>query len=153
MSRRPIVAVSLLTVLAVSAVPASAATHKRPKPIKGSYTLSLPPDPSGEAVGALKDGCAGLLPTSKDNHPFTVPAAGTLHVVLDSTAVTHNSTQDADWDLYVLDPDGTIEDSSHSPTPHEETTDKFKRRTSLAFEVCNLLGAPSAKVTYTFTYA
>ncbi|MFN2539336.1 MAG: hypothetical protein ABR549_14475 [Mycobacteriales bacterium] len=153
MSRRPVVVVALLAVVAAGAVPAHAAKAKKPKPIKGSYTLNLPPDPSGEALGALKDGCAGINPASQNKHPFTVPAAGTLRVVLDSTDVTHNSTVNADWDLYILDADGVIEDSSHSPTPHEETTDKFKRKAPLTFWVCNLLGAPTAKVTYTFTYA
>ena len=153
MSRRPAVALAVLTAAAVSVVPAHAATKPKPKPIKASYTLTLLPDPTPNATNSIgKEGC-GVIPQSQNKHPFTVPAAGTLKVVLDSPNPTGNSTASTDWDLYVLDADGAIMDSSHGGTSHEETTDKLKKKQGVTLWVCNLAGEPSGTVTYTFTYA
>jgi hypothetical protein len=153
-SRRPAVALALVTAAAVSAVPAHAATKPKPKPIKGSYTLTLLPDPSPNATNTLKKPGCGVLPQGQDKHPFTVPAAGKLHVVLDSpNPVPNNPAGGTDWDLYVVDADGIILDSSHGGTSHEETTDPFKKRTPVTFWVCNLSGEPNGTVSYTFTYA
>ena len=153
MSRRPAVALALIAAAAISTVPAHAAA-KKPKPVKGSYTLSLLPDPTPNAFNlAGKDGC-GVLPQGQDKHPFTVPGKGTLTVVLDSAnPVPDNPAGGTDWDLYVLDSDGTILDSSTGGTPHETTTDKFKKKQGVTFWVCNLAGEPSGTVSYTFTYA
>ena len=153
MSRRPVVALALLVAAAASTVPAHAAA-KKPKPIKGSYTVTLLPDPTPNATNLVgKDGC-GVLASGQDKHPFTVPAKGTLNVVLDSVnPVPDNPAGGTDWDLYVLDSDGAIMDSSTGGTAHETTTDKFKKKSSVTFWVCNLAGAPSGTVSYTFTYA
>ncbi|MDX6217669.1 MAG: hypothetical protein QOG99_3253 [Frankiales bacterium] len=152
MSRRPVVALALITAAAVSVVPAQAAT-KRPKPIKGSYTLTLLPDPTPNVTNTIgKSGC-GVIPQSQNKHPFTVPAAGTLHVVLDSPNPTGNATVSTDWDLYVLDAEGAILDSSNGGTSHEETSDKLKKKQAVTFWVCNLAGEPNGTVSYTFTYA
>ena len=95
-------------------------------------------------------GCTKLDALATDQHPFTVPAAGRLHVVLDSPDPT--GTGSTDWDLYVEGADGSELDSSHGGTSHEETTTPFKNKTALSFVVCNLAGAPNGTVSYTFTY-
>ena len=150
MRRRPVLAVALVAAAAVSIAPAHAAT-KKPKPVKGSYTLNLMPDPTVEATEQVKDGCGLLLPSGQDKHPFTVPGKGSLHVVLDSANPVPSDLAGADWDLYVLDADGSILDSSTGATAHEETTDTFKSKQAVTFWACNLLGEPNATVTYTFT--
>jgi len=140
----------LIAVAALGIAPAHAAV-KKPKPITKSYQLTLPPDPTPNATNtAGMPGCTGISPASADKHAFTVPAKGTLKVVLDSPDPT--STGNTDWDLYVLDSDGSILDSSHGGSSHEETFDKFKKKNPVTFWVCNLLGQPDATVTYTFTY-
>ena len=156
MSSRPLVAVALLAAAAVTTVPAHAATKPKPKPIKGSYTVTLVPDPTPNATNTIgKDGCTGVSPKGVDNHAFKVPAAGKLNVVLDSPDPTGapGGLAGTDWDLYLLDSDGIIVDSSHGGTSHEETVDKFKKAQKLTIQVCNLAGQPDATVTYTFTYA
>ena len=95
----------------------------------------------------LKKECTGVNPASHPEHPFSVPGPGTLHVVLDSKNVASKT----DWDLWIMAPDGTAIDGSHGPTSHEETTDTFKKAQSVVFKACNIAGAPSATVTWTFT--
>jgi hypothetical protein len=153
MKARLTTCVSVLAVAALTLAPAHAAPKKKPKPIDKTYTLNLPPDPTGETGGlpTFPDGCSGVNPASQDKRPFTVPAKGSLKVVLDSPDPTgHGLT---DWDLYLLDRDGSVLDSSHGGTSHEETLDKFKRKNPVTIEVCNLAGQPSATVHYVFTYA
>jgi len=154
MRRSLTTAVAVLTVATLAAVPSQAAVKKKPKPIKGSYTLQLPPDPTPNvfinAPGA-PDGCLGVLPVSIDNHPFTVPAAGTLKVVLDSVSPIPDNPAGPDWDLWLYDSSGFLA-GSHSATDHEEVVLKFKKKTPVTFQVCNLTGTPDATVSYTFTY-
>lgn len=152
MSRRPLVAVALVTMAAMSTVPAYAAKAK-PKPVHVTYAVTLLPDPSPNATNTVgKEGC-GVVPQAQDKHTVKIPAAGKLQVVLDSPNPTGNSTASTDWDLYLLDSDGLIIDSSHGGTAHEETVDKFKKKDAVTVWVCNLAGEPSGTVTYTFTYA
>jgi hypothetical protein len=152
MNRRLVTCASLAAVAALGIAPAHAATTKpKPKPINKTYALTLPPDPTPNATNtAGMPGCTGLNPASTDKHPFTVPAKGTLKVVLDSPDPTGHGV--TDWDLYVLDSDGSILDSSHGGTSHEETFDKFKKKNPVTFWVCNLAGEPDATVHFTFTY-
>jgi hypothetical protein len=153
-----LVAVVATTTLAVA--PAHAATKKKPKPkpIRGSYSVTLLPDPTADAFSSSGQknpaGDCGLLPNASDKHPFKVPAAGTLHVVLNAANPLPTTTAvGPDWDLHILDADGSELDASTSSTSHEETTDKFKRPQPLTIEVCNITGQPNATVTYVFTYA
>jgi hypothetical protein len=148
-NRRPLAAVAALAALAVAVVPAQAAT-KKPKPIKGSYELTLPPDPTGQTAAVLGEGCTGVVPPSQDKHPFTVPARGRFDIVLDSPDPTGAGV--TDWDLYLLDADGAIVSSSTSEFSHEQLSLKLKKKQGLTIWVCNLLGQPSGTVRYTFTY-
>ena len=148
MSRRLALTALPVVAVALAVLPAHAAA---PKQIKGSYDVNLPPNPTLEATGQVGDGCdSSPLPTGTDDHAFKVPAAGVLDVHLDSEDPT--GTNNTDWDLYVLDSDREIIDSSHGGTSHEETISKFKKAQPVTIQVCNLAGSPQAKVSYTFTY-
>ncbi len=136
---------ALCGVVAVGAAPAHAAP--KPKPSKGSYTVTAPPDPTMEGTGAAGKQCFNVDPASRNDHPLGVPGKGTLHVVLDGQDIQGKT----DWDLYLIDADGTTLDASHGPTAHEETTDVFKAKRTVTIRACNLLGTPTATVTWTFT--
>lgn len=154
MNRRLASTVAVLAAGVLCTVPAhAAAPKKKPAPINKTYSLNLPPDPTGETTGlpTVKDGCSGVNPASQDKRVWTVPGKGTLHVVLDSPDPTGHGV--TDWDLWVLDSDGSTLDKSVGSTSHEETTDTFKKGQKVTFWVCNLLGQPSATVHYVFTYA
>ena len=154
MSRRPAVALALLTVAAVSVAPAHAAKPK-PKPIKGSYTVTLNPDPVQDVTGQVgtPTGCDKTIPGSFDDHKFMVPGAGKLTVSLNAPSSMPTTPVGPDWDLWIFDSSGELVDASHGATAHEETTDKLKKATALVFEVCNLTGDTKGTVTYTFTPA
>jgi hypothetical protein len=153
MNRRTTISIAVLTVAALGAVPSQAAPKKKPAPIKGSYSVTLLPDPSKEATSlAGKDGCSGLSPAAIDHKPFTVPAAGTLTVTLDGLDPAGGAAPAGmDYDLYVTDAEGIL-DASDGATGHEQTTTVFKKKTAVSIDVCNLDGPPSAEVAYTFTY-
>jgi hypothetical protein len=141
MSRRIALIVTTLAVAGLAAAPA----HAGGKVIKGSYTVTLTPDPTLEAGAA----CEAVLPTAVDNHPFTVPGPGTLAVVLDSPDPT--GTGNTDWDLELLDADGAVNTGAEGGTSHEEASAKYKKAQQVTIQVCNLAGAPSGTVTYVFT--
>ncbi len=155
MNRR-LTAALALTAAAVTAgaLPSEAATKAKPKPITGSYTLTLVPDPSPNSSAATgTSGCTGVIPQSTDKHPFAVPGAGTLQVVLDGDDPAKGATPaGVDWDLYINDASGEVA-SSHGGTAHEEVSFKLKKKTGLTFIVCNLGGPPNGKVSFSFTYA
>jgi len=155
MNRRLLVTLAVATASASAlSLPSQAAVKAKPKPkpIKGSYTVTLLPDPSKEATTeAGMDGCSGLSPAAVDRHAFTAPAAGTLTVHLSSPNPAGSTPAGFDWDLYTYDASGLLS-SSDGATGTEETVDGFKKKTPVTIEVCNLDGEPSATVTYTFTY-
>jgi hypothetical protein len=141
MNRRLALLVTTLAAAGLAAAPA----HAGGKPIKGSYDVTLLPDPSLQ----VSEVCEALNPSSVDNHELKVPGAGTLAVILDSPDPT--GTGNTDWDLYVLDADGAVNTSSDGGTSHEEATTKFKRAATVTIQVCNLNGAPNGTVSYVFT--
>lgn len=146
--RRPLAAgLALLTAAGVVAALPTEAAPRKPKPIKGGYDVTLPPDPTAN-VGT--DGCAGVVPVSQDQHPFTVPAKGMLRVKLVSDDPTG---QAFDWDLAVLDAGGATIGLSAGATATEEVLLRFKRKEQVLFQACNLAGLPQAHVSYTFTYS
>jgi hypothetical protein len=155
--RRPVTAaIALVTCAAFVAMPAEAAKKKaKPKPIKGSYTLNLNPDPTGEGGSLVGPGCSGLIAQSQDKRPFKIPAKGTFVVTLTSPDPILDATGQAvaDWDLYLLDGEGYEVGASHTATANEEITVKFTKAQRATIWACNLIGQPEAKVTYTFTYA
>jgi hypothetical protein len=142
MNRRLTLLVATLAAAGLAAAPAHASGAKV---IKGSYDVTLTPDPSLEASTA----CEALVPSAVDNHPLTVPRAGILSVVLDSPDPT--GTGNTDWDLEILDADGAVNSSSEGGSSHEEATAKYKKGQQITNQVCNLAGAPNGTVSYTFT--
>ena len=152
MSRRLAVALTVSVAVSGLAAPALAAKAK-PKPIKGSYTVTLAPDPSKEGTStAGMDGCSGLSPAAKNRHTLAIPAAGTLSVILQGDDPAKGSAPAGfDWDLYTYDAGGIL-GGSDGPTAHEETVDFFKKKGSAIIEVCNLDGLPTGTISWTFTY-
>jgi streptogramin lyase len=153
--RRQIAALTVVTlaVAAVSATGASAKAAKKPaklKTMKGSYSVTLVPDPTAEVQGELGKNCGTVDPQSSNVHPLTLPGSGTLHVVLDSPDPT--KTGNTDWDLVILDSSGSEWDSSTGGTSHEETVDPGMKKGKISIVVCNLAGAPNGNVSYTYTY-
>lgn len=152
MNSRLTCAAALLAVASLSAVPAHAGTKPKP-PIHKTYSVTLMPDPTADALDQVPgaQGCSGASPQGVNKHVISVPAKGRLEVVLDSPDPTGHGV--TDWDLYVLDTDGSVYNGSHGGTSHESTSDKFKKAQKVTIEVCNLAGQPNATVSWTFTYA
>ena len=138
------------SVIAASA--AGAATHKpKPKPLKvmkGAYTATAAPDPTMEATGLAGMECANIDPASVDNHPLSLPGTGMLKIVLDSPELPGNKL---DWDLHLLDANGKISSSSNGATSHEEI-DQPNIKGKVTIRACNLMGEPTANISYLFTY-
>jgi hypothetical protein len=140
MTRRLALLVTTLAVAGLAAAPAHAGGA-----VKGSYDVTLTPDPTLEASSA----CQATLPSAVDNHVFTVPGPGTLAVVLDSPDPT--GTGNTDWDLELLDADGSVNTGSEGGSSHEEAAAKYKKGQQVTIQVCNLAGAPNGTVSYVFT--
>jgi hypothetical protein len=144
--RRTLSVALALGLAAGAATPSLAATKKKPKPIKGSYTAQAMPDPTNNNV---RDICDGALNSggnvSRFDKAFTVPAAGTLTVAMANTL---------DWGLVVLDPDGYSEGESDGSTPTdvESVSIPFKKKQKVTIRTCNFAGEPEVNVSYTFTY-
>ena len=133
---------SLVAVAAAGTLtPALAAPAK--KPITKTYTATAPtPDPTPIAG----DICDPLLPGSKHEEKFTVPAAGTLKVTM---------VQELDWALAMLDASGKrlAESDGGTPTDKEAMQVKFKKKTDVVIRSCNFAGTPTYEITYVFTFA
>ena len=152
MNARLSAVVALLAASSIAVVPAHAATKK--KVIKGTYKVSVSPNPTVEVTGFANEGCDQTVPGGADNHSFTVPAKGTLKVVLQGEDPTKGAAPvGPDWDLFILDPDSSIRTEGGSAGAHEEITDSYKKKQKITIQSCNLLGTPNATVSWTFTYA
>lgn len=138
MSRRLLLSVVTAAVGLGLAVPAGAS----PKPVTGSYDVTLLPDPTLN----LASGCEALNPAAVDDHPFVVPGPGVLDVKL----AAEELGGEADWDMYLVSGDEILF-SSEGATTAEQITAKFKAKTSLSIQVCNLVGAPDGTVSFSFT--
>jgi hypothetical protein len=142
MNRRILLTAATLAGLTLTVAPAHAGGGKV---LKGSYDLTLLPDPTLNVA----DGCNVANPAAADNHPLTVPSAGLLSVVLDSPDPT--GTGNTDWDLFILDADGSVNTGSAGGSSHEEASVKYKKGQQLTISVCNVAGAPQGTVSWTFT--
>jgi len=135
----------------IVATSAGAATHKakpKYKVLKGGYTATAVPDPTMEATGLAGMECANIDPASVDNHPLSLPGKGMLKIVLDSPDPAKNKM---DWDLHLIDASGEIIASSNGGTAHEEI-DMPNMKGKVTIRACNLLGEPTANISYVFTY-
>jgi len=144
-------AVACTTAAAVATAGAAAAqpsgTHAKAKVMKGSYDVTLAPDPTMEATGAAGMECKNIDPASADNHALALPAKGMLKVDL----VSDDPTGRTDWDLWLLDSHGNILTGSHGATATEEINIRAGKG-KVTIRSCNLAGQPSATVSYVFTY-
>jgi hypothetical protein len=138
MTRRLALLVATLAVAGLAAAPAHAGGK-----VTGSYAVTLLPDPTLQVAEA----CTGVNPAATDNHPLTLPGPGILSVVLDAP----DPAGAGDWDLYILDADGSVASGSDGDSSHEETSAKYKKGQQVVIQVCNLAGAPDGNVSYVFT--
>ncbi len=154
MNRRLTVSIAVLACAAVTAGPSSAAPKKKP-PIKGSYKVTAVPDPTANVFTAAGQGgqCGATVDRTQNYHPFTIPAAGRLTLVLDAKDPRPGTPYVFDWDLFLNGSDGSSLAEATSSEAHEEISHKFKKGQKVVFLTCNLNGDPEATVSYTFTYA
>lgn len=155
MIARRAVSLAVLAALAVSASPSHAATKKKkPAPIKGSYAVTLVPDPSANVLStAGQPGQCGVNTAAQDRHAFTVPAAGYLAVTLDAQDPKPGTPYVFDWDVFLLDAAGDSLADGNTSEAHEEIGAKFKKGQKVTILSCNLNGVPNAGVSYVFTFA
>ena len=146
---------SIVTALAVVAVgtiavaPADAAP--KPKPFKGSKSVT---DNTADPTGTGADGtdCASMLP--EEGTPLEdpasasvkVPGPGKLKVTLASTG---------DWALEIQDTKGFVIGSSDGPAPQDQEAATVKTKKAGTYKVwaCNLGGAPTATLSWSWTPA
>jgi hypothetical protein len=148
--RRPAVttiAVVIAGATLTSAISASAATKPKKHTLKGSYDVTLLPDPTVEATDETGTACANINPDSVDLHSLTLPAKGLLNVTLNSTDPTGTAL---DWDLYLLDAKGNEIGQSTGASSQEQIITPAKGQVTI--KACNLMGAPSATIAYVYTY-
>jgi hypothetical protein len=144
---------SLLLVSAAALVAAGAAmpaTAAPKPPITKTYTATAAaPDPSNYAPSATYSVCGMTVPGSYYTETFKAPAAGKLKVEMTDFV--------GDWDLLLVDGKGAELGNSGGQQPAdpavESATVKIKKAGSYNIISCNWAGGPTAKVTYTFTYA
>ena len=146
-ARHIVTAFAAVAVATVAIAPASAA---KPKPFKGSKEVT---DVTADPTGSATDGtdCTSLVPSAVgpwQDAPtdVKVPAIGKLKVEVENTG---------DWALEVRDPKGTIVGSSDGSDPAalEMTTVKTKKVGTYKIWACNLGGAPTATLKWSWTPA
>ena len=147
--RRRIVlcATAAVAAMAVAGASTALAAPAKLKVKKGSYTVTAVPDPTMEATGLAGMQCFDIDPASVNNHLMKLPGKGTLNIVLDSPDPVHKM----DWDLHLLDAHGNFIASSDGPTAHEEI-DATGVKGTVTIRSCNLMGEPTANVSWVFTY-
>lgn len=140
-TRTALAAAVALVAAAGSLSPALAGTTA--KPIKGSWTASATPDPTGENPVSGNQ-CDPNIPTARATKAFTVPGPGTLDVSINNQL---------DWSGDLRDGSGDVLASADggSPTDLEQFSASFKKKTAVVIGACNLEGEPSVTVTYVFT--
>ena len=150
--RRPAVTAIAVAVAVANTAAATVASATTKKPsthvMKGSYSVTALPDPTVEATDQTGSSCANINPAAVDLHALNLPATGVLHVVLDGT----DPTGALDWDLYLLDAKGNELAGSNGASSHEEIDLPGVGRGKVTIKACNLAGAPTATVSYAFTY-
>lgn len=140
MSKRWI-ALIMAGLLITAIAPAADAAKKQ---IKGSFTASAKPMPSG---WPLPSGCHdGVEGVHKVSHPVAIPFGGWLNVRMTFTG---------DWDLRLMDAEGKRLASSEYQGSTEKEEERIKYYVDAGEEVvigvCNYLSQSDAEVTYTLT--
>ena len=148
--RRPaftVIAAGVALATATSAISASAATKPKTHTLKGSYDVTALPDPTVEATDETGTNCANINPESVDLHSLNLPGKGLLNVALNATDPTGTAL---DWDLYLLDSKGNELGESTGGSSAEQIITPAKGKVTI--KAFNLMGAPTATVTYSYTY-
>ncbi len=148
--RRPaftVIAAGVAVATATSAISASAATKPKTHVMKGSYSVTLLPDPTVEATDEAGSNCANVNPQAVDLHALSLPGKGLLNVSLNGTDPTGTAL---DWDLYLLDAQGNELGESTGASSAEQIITPAKGKVTI--KACNLMGAPTATISYAFTY-
>lgn len=112
--------------------------------VKGSWTASATPDPTGDTPGGSAK-CEPVTPSGKATQEFTVPGPGSLEVTLNNQLDWSGDIREKASGEVLADADGG------TPTDLETMTATFKKKTVVVMGACNLEGEPSVTVTYTFT--
>ena len=135
-----------LVAAAVLAAPPAEAAKPKPKPISGSYDVTIPVPfvVEGEDGSHCKDAPEGL---SKHTSKITLPYAGKL--TLGVTRIV------GDWVIELYDANGTrvAYAAVFDPTGTERTlTYKKKSKAKMTYTVmvCNVSGGPNGTVKWTF---
>ena len=142
MRARTVLVAGLCAVTAAGSLAPAVAGPKKP-PIKKSYEVGpLTPDPTPIALGEI---CAPATPSAIDARQIKIPGAGTLQVDIDFVG---------DWALGMRDAAGDrlAESDGGTPETDESMTVKFKKAQTITIEACNFAGAPTATVSYVFTW-
>ncbi len=131
--------VLVLVVLMVGSLPASARMRA---PVEESYQATALPFPNGSYDSG--EGCFyGVDGVHKHFHEFVAPAKGKLDVGIPLLT--------GDWDLFVVDPEGTVlTESSGDSGVAERTELKMKKGQEISIVACNWAGEPQVTVEYTF---
>ena len=136
-----------ITVAAVGIAAPNALAAPKAKSFSKSYSTTTPtPDPTNFDPNAKYSVCEQTVPGSFFTETVKIPGKGTLHVEL--TAYT------GDYDLLIMDKDKEeLGNSGQTAVQGEpEIVDlSFKKPTTVYIVNCNWAGAPTAKVSYTFT--
>lgn len=147
-ARHIVTALAVIAAGSIAVGPATAAP--KPKAFKGSKDVTdNTADPTGSGTPGAD--CSSMLPvagTPLEDAPTTIkiPGNGKLRVQLANTG---------DWALEVRDPKGIVIGSSDGGTPEtaEQTTVKTKKAGTYKVFACNLGGAPTAKLSWSWTPA
>lgn len=149
MTRRPLLAIAVVGVVAAAAAtPAQA----KPKEIKKSYPMTLAPLPlpaQGSTTCLPADGAEGV---TKHTEVLKAPAAGVLKVEVTGFY--------GDWDITVFNDKGqSLGIGGGTSTPNtnpavgtDKLTLKVKKAGTLNIVTCNFGGSPQASGSYSFVY-
>ena len=137
----------LAVTCAAVAVAAPQAMAAPPKKFSKTYTTTTPmPDPTNFNPSAKYSVCEQTVPGSFNTETVKIPGKGTLHVELTGYY--------GDYDLLLMDADKEeLASSGQTAVQGEpEIVDvAFKKPTTVYVVNCNWAGAPTSKVSYTFT--
>lgn len=132
MRTRLVLAVAPLALVAVAALPSSAA----PKPLTGTYTAGAP------VPGGAVD-CDGTVPGSTHTESIKVPAAGRFTADLEGFT--------GDWDFFLKANGGLLSASTGSFDAVKETVSaKIKKAGAVQLVSCNWVGGPTGTVKWKF---
>jgi hypothetical protein len=144
MRLRTVAVTSLVAVAAAGTLTPALAAPKDKKPITKTYEVGpLLPDPTP----ILGDVCTPTIEQARHAEPFKVPAAGRLKVDIEFVGDWALGLRDAKKGSQIAFSDGS------TPETPESMDVKFKRATDVFIDACNFAGAPTATVTYTFTFS